>query len=43
MEADRFKNMEMKEKLRKEYLRKIKKILKSEVNSGNIVTLIHEL
>lgn len=33
----------MKEKLRKEYLRKIKKILKSEVNSGNIVTLIHEL
>ena len=43
MEADRFKNMEMKEKLRKEYLRKIKKILKSEVNYGNIVTLIHEL
>ena len=41
LEADGFKNSEMKEKVRKEYFRRIKKILKSKLNAGNIVTAIN--
>ena len=41
MEADRFKNLEMKEKVRKECFRSIKKNLKSKLNSGNVVTAIN--
>ena len=36
LETDGFKNLEMKEKVRKNYFRRIKKIFKSELNSGNI-------
>ena len=36
LETDGFKNLEMKERVRKNYFRRIKKILKSELNSGNI-------
>ena len=38
--ADRLTNLEMKEKVRKEYCCRIKKILKSNLNSGNVVTAI---
>ena len=41
LESDGFKNTEMKEKIRKEYLRRIKKILKSKLNSGNVVAAIN--
>ena len=36
LETDGFKNLEMKEKVRKNYFRRIKKIFKPELNSGNI-------
>ena len=41
MEPDRFKNLEMKEKVRKEYFCRIKKILKSKLNSDNVVPAIN--
>ena len=41
MEADRFKNLEMKKKVGKDYFCKIKKILKSKLNSGNIMNVIN--
>ena len=41
LEADGFKNAEMKEKVTKEYFRRVKKILKSKLNSGNVVRAIN--
>ena len=41
MEADRFKNLKMKGNVRKEYFHRTKKILKSKLNSGNVVTVIN--
>lgn len=43
MEDDGFKNLEMKEKNRKEYFRGIKKSLKSKLNSGNVVKTINSI
>ena len=40
-ETDGFKNLEIKEKVRKEYFYWIKKILKSKLNSGNIAKVIN--
>ena len=39
LETDGFKNLEIKEKVRKEYFYRIKKILKSKLNSGNVRTV----
>ena len=41
MGTDRFKTLEMKEKVTKEYFRSIKKILKLKLNSSNVVTAIN--
>ena len=41
LEADGFKNLEMKDEVRKEYFRRIKKILKSKLNSGNVLTAMN--
>ena len=40
LEADGFKNLVMKKKVRKMYFCRIKKILKSKLNSENVVTVI---
>lgn len=41
LEADGFKNLQMKKKVRKEYFCRIKEILKSRTNSGNSVKTIN--
>ena len=41
LEADDAKHNEMKQPISKEYLRRIRKILKSKLNGGNIVSAIH--
>ena len=41
MGTDRFKTLEMKEKVTKEYFRSVKKILKLKLNSSNVVTAIN--
>lgn len=41
LEADRFRGLEMKEKVRKEYFHNIKKILESKLNSVNVVKAIN--
>ena len=41
MEVDRFKNLEMKEKVKKEYFFRVKKILKSKLNSSSVVTVVY--
>ena len=41
LEADDIKDTEMKEKIRSEYVRRVKKILKSHLNSRNVVTAIN--
>ena len=41
LETDRFKNLEMKEKVRKEYFLRKKKILKSKLISGIVVKTIN--
>ena len=41
LETGGFKNLEIKEKVRKEYFYSIKKILKSKLNSGNIAKVIN--
>ena len=40
MEADQVLGGQMKERLRKEYKRRVKKILKSKLNGGNVITVI---
>ena len=40
-EADDFQNLEIKEKVKKEYFRRIKKVLKSKLNSGNVLKAIN--
>ena len=40
LEADRFKTFKMKKKMGKKYFRSIKKILKSKINSGNIMKAV---
>ena len=37
LKADKFKNLEMKEKVGKEYFGRIKKTQKSKLNSSNVV------
>ena len=41
LEADDIKDTEMKEKIRSEYVWRVKKILKSHLNSRNVVTAIN--
>lgn len=41
LEADDVKHNDMKQSISKEYLRRIRKILKSKLNSGNIVSAIN--
>ena len=41
MEADQVLGGQMKERLRKEYKRRVKKILKSKLNGGNMITAIN--
>ena len=41
LEADDIKDTEMKGKIRSEYVRRVKKILKSHLNSRNVVTAIN--
>ena len=38
LKSDAFRNLKMNKKVRQEYFCKIKKILKSKLNSGNAVT-----
>ena len=37
LQFDDIKHKEMKEKLKKEYARRVRKILKSHLNSGNVI------
>ena len=37
LEADKIKDKEMKEKIQKEYFRRVRRILKSKLNSGNTI------
>ena len=41
LEAENIKNKEMKEKTKKEYFRRVRRILKSKLNAGNIITAIN--
>ena len=40
-EADKIKDKEMKEKIQKEYFRRVRRILKSKLNSGNTILAIN--
>ena len=37
LEADKIKDKEMKEKIQKEFFRRVRRILKSKLNSGNTI------
>ena len=41
LEADTIKHQTMKETVRKEYLRRVRKVLGSKLNGGNIITAIN--
>jgi len=41
LQLDRYLNVEMKEKVKKEYIRRIKLLLKSQLNAGNVITGIN--
>ena len=41
LEADDIKHVEMKEKIQKEYFRRVRKILKSKLNGGNTIKAIN--
>ena len=41
LESDMIKNSEMKEKIKKEYFRRVKLILKSKLNAGNVVMAVN--
>ena len=41
LEVDNIKHQQMKSQLEKEYVRRLRKILKSKLNSGNLVTAIN--
>ena len=41
LEADRIKSQDMKEKIKKEYLRRTRKVLESKLNSGNLIRAIN--
>ena len=41
LEADKIKDKEMKEKIQKEYFRRVRRILKSKLNSGNTILAIN--
>ena len=41
LEADEVKHIQMKDQIRKEYIRRIRKILKSKLNAGNIISAIN--
>lgn len=41
LEADSVKSLEMKEKVKKEYLRRVRKILESKLNGGNLMKAIN--
>ena len=41
LEADQFKYKEMKKTVKKEYLRRVRKVLESRLNGGNLITAIN--
>ena len=41
LQFDDIKHKEMKEKLKKEYARRVRKILKSQLNAGNVIQAIN--
>ena len=41
MEADTIKQVEMKDKIKKEYLRRTKKLLETKLSSRNLIKLIN--